>query len=99
MTRIEVLEFTLELAEYRKFKPYLASFWTLTPDEQERVKSKHFRFNEYLKMFGELMGLYAQALVKALEVSYISGHGSALQIEPLEPILKNVTFDMKHLKV
>lgn len=103
MKKLEQLELDLQSPENKKYSKYLNSFWSLTDDEQDSVRSKHAGLNAYLNLFEEIMRLQFEMLQKALEASGPYGvHGSvggALQIEDLETTLKLVTYDEKHLRL
>ena len=99
MTR-EQIDLELQKPELKKYSKYLQSFWNLTQDEQDRVRSKHSGLNHYLSLFEEHMKQYSEMLQKALSVYGPSGvFGGALQVEDLSATLKFVTFDEKHLRL
>lgn len=93
-------EVQYKMAEPRlaKYKPYLNSFWSLTPDEQDRVKLAHAGIREYLELLSIEMDLIMKIIMGTLQVGD-TGLGLALQAEDLGDTLKMVTFNEKHLSL
>jgi hypothetical protein len=97
---IEQLELELEKPELRKYAKYLESFYSLTSDEKDRVRSRHPGIDRYLTIQTKVMKFYSEQLSKALQAggdvapSKLS-QGSALKFETLCATLRLVTFDIK----
>lgn len=88
----------LNTPEFKKFYPFLNSFFSLTPDEQDNVLTKHLKFNEFYKLFNLKTKLMAEVLNKAVSAGYI-GVGQALQIEDLSVVMNQVKFDLDKIKL
>ena len=74
---------------YSKIARYLPSFWSLTKDEQARVRAKHYAIDNYMTLHEKLMYQGVQELMKAVSAGYSD---TVLKVESLEDTLRHVTF-------